>query len=183
MICIKNRNQVQINGSFLGCTAIVHKGCKESVPPCLKVGITLIWFFSLLICIWVSVYTLQQACLICIIIYRNFRINTPWWRTKQRPSHRVSSPHQGLTVWWSNSLNEILSFCWCSKHRSQQIFFVHRFYSERQSSSACDPHFYLSTCYEPKGEEGHCDPVVISFWKFAQQWQVKQLTDVLRNKQ
>uniref|UniRef100_A0A3P9Q9Y2 Phorbol-ester/DAG-type domain-containing protein n=1 Tax=Poecilia reticulata TaxID=8081 RepID=A0A3P9Q9Y2_POERE len=27
-----------------GCTAIVHKSCKESVPPCLKVGPLFLWF-------------------------------------------------------------------------------------------------------------------------------------------
>lgn len=27
--------------SITACTAIVHKGCKESVPPCLKVSLSL----------------------------------------------------------------------------------------------------------------------------------------------
>ena len=172
--------------SPLGCTAIVHKGCRESLPPCLKVSVVL-WPGAARLHRSLSSYQvfIRSDQPLPFVFLRN-RINMLWrrWRTGQPPSHRVSLQDEGQrshTALLSSCCRKLpvcnisawlLSWFKCRVLMWASSLSPHRLHSERHTSAVCDPHLHLSSCHDGEGEEGHGDPVKLFVWKFPQQWQV-----------
>lgn len=102
-------------------------------------------------------------------------MRSPWWRTGQHPSHRVSLQREGSTP-----RRLLTALRVCEKHpvaswmiNIDSLCFLQRLHSERQScSSVCRPQLCLATRHGPQGEERRRDTVVPSLREFPQQWQV-----------
>lgn len=102
-------------------------------------------------------------------------MRSPWWRTGQHPSHRVSLQREGSTP-----RRLLTALRVCEKHpvaswmiNINSLCFLQRLHSERQScSSVCRPQLCLATRHGPQGEERRRDTVVPSLRGFPQQWQV-----------
>lgn len=102
-------------------------------------------------------------------------MRSPWWRTGQHPSHRVSLQREGSTP-----RRLLTALRVCEKHpvaswmiNINSLCFLQRLHSERQScSSVCRPQLCLATRHGPQGEERRRDTVVPSLREFPQQWQV-----------